>query len=231
MWDLIVSVPDHCLFFFLLWSSGVVFLIKSLHIICTAIMDIRTRNCSVEQRRARSTGNISEEHTWHSSVHLIWTITSWSSIKKYKISPVMCVNPIVVLLSRISKRQRNSMVSLGISPVPIDCWKRWANTGPNSVASSFRTLGWSSSGPKALEGFKPLRSLNTPSLETAISFMKGADLSRSGTWVCSFLLNTSVNWPLNSSAFSRSDWATPFPFFLFRGGIPWVSFFWLLMYR
>ena len=75
--------------------------------------------------------------------------------------------------------------------------------------------------------FKPLRSLITPSLETAISFMKGADLSRSGTWVCSFLLNTSVNWPLNSSAFSRSDWATPFPFFLFRGGIPWVSFFWL----
>ena len=61
--------------------------------------------------------------------------------------------------------------------------------------------------------------------------MKGADLSRSGTWVCSFLLNKSVNWPLNSSAFSRSNWATPFPFFLFRGGIPWVSFFWLLMYR
>ena len=89
--------------------------------------------------------------------------------------------------------------------------KRWANTGPNSVASSFTTLGWSSSGPKALEGFKPLRSLITPSLETAIYFMKDADLSRSGTWVCSFLLNTSLNWPLNSSAFSRSDWATPFP--------------------
>ena len=29
-------------------------------------------------------------------------------------------------------------------------------------------------GPKALEGFKPLRSLITPSLETAVSFMKGA---------------------------------------------------------
>ena len=55
-----------------------------------------------------------------------------------------------------------------------------------------------------------LRSLDTPSLETTISSMKGADLSRSGTWVCSFLLNTSVNWPLNSSAFSRSDWATQF---------------------
>ena len=94
-----------------------------------------------------------------------------------------------------------------------------------------RTLGWSSSGPKALEGFKPLSSLITPSLETAISFTKSADLSRSGTRVCSFLLNTSVNWPFSSSAFSRSDWATPYPFFLFRGGIPLVSFFWLLMYR
>ena len=50
-----------------------------------------------------------------------------------------------------------------------------------------------SSGPKVLEGFNPLKSLITPSLETAISFMKGEDLSRSGTWVCSFLLNTSVN--------------------------------------
>ena len=100
-----------------------------------------------------------------------------------------------------------------------------------TVASFFKALGWSSSGPKALEGFKPLRSLITPSLETAISFMKSADLSRSGTWVCSFLLNTSVNWPLNSSAFSRSDWATPFPFFLF--GVEYLGclFFWLLMYR
>ena len=112
-----------------------------------------------------------------------------------------------------------------------DSWKRWANTGPNSVASSFRTLRWSWSGPKALEGFKPSRSLVTPSLETTILSMKGADLSRSGTWVCSFSLSTSINWPLNSSAFSRSDCTTPFPFILFRGGIPWVSFFWLLMYR
>ena len=114
--------------------------------------------------------------------------------------------------------------SFGISPVSVDCWKRWANSRPNSIASSFRTLGWISSGAKALEGFKPLRCLITPSLETAILFMKGADLSRSGTWMCSFLLNTSIIWPLNSSAFLRSDWATPFPFFLLRGGIPWVSF-------
>ena len=94
--------------------------------------------------------------------------------------------------------------------VSTDCWKTWANTGPNSVASSFRTLGWSSSGPKALEGFKPLRSLITPTYPEA-----GPGC---------------VNWPLNASAFSRSDWATLFPFFLFRGGIPWVSFFWLLIY-
>ena len=78
--------------------------------------------------------------------------------------------------------------SFGISSVSIDCWKGWANTGPNSVASSFRSLGWSSSGPKALEGFKPLRNLITPSLETAISFMKGADLSRSGAGCVHFYL-------------------------------------------
>ena len=62
-----------------------------------------------------------------------------------------------------------------------DLWKRWAKTGPNSVASSFRTLGWSSSGFKALEGFKPLRSLVTLSFETTMSSLKGADLLRNGT--------------------------------------------------
>ena len=51
--------------------------------------------------------------------------------------------------------------SLGISPVSIDCWKRWANTGPNSIANSFRTPS-GSSGPKALDGLRPLRSLVTP---------------------------------------------------------------------
>ena len=40
-----------------------------------------------------------------------------------------------------------------------NCWKRWAKTGPNSFASSFRTPGWSSSGPKALKGFKPLKQI------------------------------------------------------------------------
>ena len=45
------------------------------------------------------------------------------------------------------------------------CWNRWVNTGPNSEASSFKTLGWSSSGLKALDGFKPLISLVTPTDE------------------------------------------------------------------
>ena len=47
--------------------------------------------------------------------------------------------------------------SLGISPVQIDCCKRCANIGrtPKSVANYFRTLGWSSSGNKALDGFNP----------------------------------------------------------------------------
>ena len=45
------------------------------------------------------------------------------------------------------------------------------------------------SGPKALDGFKPLRSLVTPAAETTISFMEGADRFGNGTWLCSFLLN------------------------------------------
>ena len=102
-------------------------------------------------------------------------------------------------------------------------------TEPNSVASSFRTLGWSSSGPKALEGFKPLRSLVTPSFETTMSSMKGADLLRNGTSIWSLLLNTSVNWPLNSSACSISEAVIPVPPLLLRGGISWLSFFWLLL--
>ena len=39
-----------------------------------------------------------------------------------------------------------------------------------------------------------MRSLVTPTAETT-SFMKGADRFGSGTWLCLFLLNTSVNWP------------------------------------
>ena len=87
-------------------------------------------------------------------------------------------------------RYLQETIPLGFHQCQLIAEKDEQITGPNSVASSFRTLGWSSSGPKASEGFKPLRSLITLSLETAISFMKGADLSRSGTWVCSFLLNT-----------------------------------------
>ena len=110
--------------------------------------------------------------------------------------------------------------SLGISPLSIDCWKRWANTEPNSVANSFRTLGWSSSGPKAFEGFRPFSNFKfvTPSLVTTMSSMNGADLSRRGTWLCSDLVNTSVNWPLNSLAFPKSDWARPLPCLFFKGG-------------
>ena len=44
--------------------------------------------------------------------------------------------------------------------------------------------------------------------------MKGADRFGSRTWLCSFLLNTAVNWPLNSFACSSSSSATPLPFTL-----------------
>ena len=65
-------------------------------------------------------------------------------------------------------------IPLGISPLSIDCRKRWVNTGPNSVANSFKTLGWSSSGPKAFEGFRPFSNFVTPSLVTTMSSMNGA---------------------------------------------------------
>ena len=42
--------------------------------------------------------------------------------------------------------------SLRMSPVPIDCWNWLANIGPNSEASSFRTLGLNSSGLKPWMG-------------------------------------------------------------------------------
>ena len=110
-----------------------------------------------------------------------------------------------------------------ISPVSIDCWKRWPNIGRNSVASSFRTLGWSSLGLKALEGFTPLRSLVTAPLETTISSMKGADLSGSGPG-CVHFIEHIRKLTIKGSAFSRSDWATTFPFLLFRDGIPQKTF-------
>ena len=86
--------------------------------------------------------------------------------------------------------------SLGISPLSIDCWKRWANIGPNSVANSFKTLGWSSSGLKAFEGFRPFSNFVTPSLVTTMSSMNGTDLSRRGTWLCSLLVNTRRDVPV-----------------------------------
>ena len=74
-------------------------------------------------------------------------------------------------------------IPLGISPVSLECWKRWANIGPSSDVSSFKTLGCSSSGPKAFEGFKPLRSFVTLSAETWMSSKKGAERLGRGTWV------------------------------------------------
>ena len=86
------------------------------------------------------------------------------------------------------------------------------------------TTHWSSSGPKAFEGFRLFSNFVTPSLVTTMFSMNGADLSRRGTLLCSFLVKTSVNWPLNSLAFSKSDWARPLPCLFFKGGIPWVLF-------
>ena len=120
--------------------------------------------------------------------------------------------------------------SLGISPVSRDCWSKYANTGPSSYASSFRTLGWSSSCPTAFEGFKPLSNWIIPSEDTTIPSMKGADLQVNKTSLYSVLLNAPLNWPISSSALYESNSATPFPPFFLRGGIPCLIFVWLDMY-
>ena len=75
-------------------------------------------------------------------------------------------------------RYLQETIPLGFHQCQLIAEKKWENTGPNFVASSFRTLGWSSSVPKALEGFKPLRSLITPPLEiTVLDFVLNLDRS------------------------------------------------------
>ena len=64
-----------------------------------------------------------------------------------------------------------------------------------------------------------------------MSLIGGADFSNRGTSFSEVLENTSVNWPLNSSAYSVSDSAKPLPFLLLRGEMPLLSFLWLLVYR
>ena len=57
---------------------------------------------------------------------------------------------------------------------------------PIQLQAPLGRLGWNSTGPKAFEWLKvkkiskPFRSLVTPSFETAMSSMKGADLLRNG---------------------------------------------------
>ena len=90
---------------------------------------------------------------------MIWYILSSSlkNIKKYdqfkkkKKKKKKATN---LLILKLTDKSTAKIFLRMVSPVSIDCWKRWANTGPYSVASSFRTLGWNSSGHKALEGFK-----------------------------------------------------------------------------
>lgn len=59
------------------------------------------------------------------------------------------------------------------------------------VLSYFWASECSSSGPKVLEGIKSFRNLITPSFHTTVFFINEAVLSSKGTWLCSFLLNTS----------------------------------------
>ena len=49
--------------------------------------------------------------------------------------------------------------SQGSTPVSRDFWKMHASTGEIGSATSYRTLGWISSGPAALVVFRPFNNL------------------------------------------------------------------------
>ena len=156
--------------------------------------------------------------------HDIWAYCmfkqlTWHTCEGHRVI-ITCKSPIPIsFLKRGQMFARSHSFGVG---------KKCANTGPSSFASSFRTLGWSSLGPKAFEGFKPLSNSIIPSVDTTILSMKGADLLVNGTSLYSVLLNTSLNCSVSSSALSESNSAIP-PLFL-RGGIPCPSFFfWLFM--
>ena len=59
--------------------------------------------------------------------------------------------------------------------------------------------------------------LITPFVDTTILSMKEVSLLVNGTLLYSVLLNTSLNWPICSSALSGSNSATPFPPLFLRG--------------
>ena len=71
--------------------------------------------------------------------------------------------------------------SLGTVPVSKDNRKIAVTSGAISFDSSFRTIGLMASGPAALEGFSPLKSLRTPLSDSTISGIVGTlDLNESG---------------------------------------------------
>ena len=85
-------------------------------------------------------------------------------------------------------------------------------------------LGWSSLGPKALRRDQTFKKFGYTLLKQRhpwkwpINWEMGPHYDH--------LLNTSVNWPLKSSACSIYEAVIPVPPLL-KGGIPWLSFVWL----
>ena len=115
--------------------------------------------------------------------------------------------------------------------------KRAVSAGVSSLASSLSTLGWISSGPGALLGFRFKRSFLTPVSVTTMGSMVGAwgggvegmpVLSSNSSAVYSAGgLKADLNWQLSASAFSMGE-RTSFPFTL-SGDTPVSSVFFILL--
>ena len=103
-----------------------------------------------------------EKYIFIQMSHDIWVHYVFEKLAKYtsqRNGTVTCESSVIPFIEKtyICKKKQHS---LGILPVSRDCLKRWAKTGSYSVVSSFRTLWWSSSGPKALEGFKSFKKVS-----------------------------------------------------------------------
>ena len=89
----------------------------------------------------------------------------------------------------------------GSCPLSMDIWKMVARVGAISLAVSLRNFVHIPSGPVALCGFRPRRSLATPSVEILSGGRSGWRLSPiSGSGLSFSWLNTLVNWSFRISA-------------------------------
>ena len=112
---------------------------------------------------------------WTHSKNSRWRHPRWPPVHAQIMvskSPLYVLRPIIAGKGSVAFLEKGTNVHKQPFIRDLTCFnwlsKKWPNTGPNSVANSFRKLGRRSLGPKALDGFHSLWSFI--SLVTTISF-------------------------------------------------------------